>query len=327
MIYSWSDDEKAAGAADKSQNSLAFTGGLQFSLGGTAGKAPDADADGIPDKKDACPNTPVGAVIDAKGCPVDTDGDGVPDGIDTCAGTIAGAKVDAKGCPTDEDGDGVVDGIDTCPGTLAGCTVNATGCPSDTDGDGVCDGLDQCASTPPGTPVDAKGCTADSDGDGVPDGVDKCPNTPAGTLVDATGCPKQVSHREEEMLNTGTITEHGLAFDSGKATLKPESQKVLQDLCNIFGQWPTLKLEIGGYTDSQGAEAANLKLSEQRAKAVSDWMAANCPSATMSNISYKGYGEANPIAKNTTAKGRALNRRVEFKVLNPEEMHRIKGTP
>ncbi|HEX5030142.1 MAG TPA: OmpA family protein [Candidatus Eisenbacteria bacterium] len=323
MIYSWSDEEQAAGASDKSQSSFAFTGGLQLSLGG-GGKAPDEDADGIPDKKDSCPGTPVGAVIDAKGCPVDSDGDGVPDGIDTCAGTVAGAKVDAKGCPTDEDSDGVVDGIDTCPGTLAGCTVDAKGCPSDADADGVCDGLDQCASTPTGATVDAKGCPTDADGDGVPDGIDQCPNTPANVRVDVSGCPIEVTTQEMEMLEKGAITAKGLVFDSGKTTLKPESEKTLQDLCAIFQQWPTLQVEIGGHTDSKGSDAVNQKLSEGRAQAVRDWMSANCAKANLANLTYKGYGESQPIASNKTAEGMAKNRRVEFKVLNPEELKRLR---
>ena len=323
MIYSWSDEEKAAGASDKSQNSFAFTGGLQLSLGG-GGKPPDADADGVPDKKDSCADTPAGAVVDAKGCPVDSDGDGVPDGIDTCAGTIAGAKVDAKGCTTDEDGDGVVDGIDTCPGTIAGCTVDAKGCPTDADADGVCDGADQCANTPTGATVDAKGCPTDADADGVPDGLDQCPNTPANARVDKDGCPIEITERETEMLDKGVITEHGIQFDTGKTTLKPESEKTLQDLCAIIQQWPTVKLEIGGHTDARGSVAFNQTLSEGRAKAVEDWMKANCPNANLANLSAKGYGEGTPIASNKTAAGMAKNRRVEFKVLNPEELKRLK---
>jgi OOP family OmpA-OmpF porin len=324
MIYSWSDDEKAAGASDKSQSSFAFTGGIQLSLGGQAGKPPDADADGVPDKKDSCAGTPVGAVVDVKGCPVDSDGDGVPDGIDTCAGTIAGAKVDAKGCPTDEDSDGVVDGIDTCPGTLAGCTVDAKGCPSDADGDGLCDGLDQCANTPTGATVDAKGCPSDADADGVPDGLDQCPNTPANARVDKDGCPIEITARETEMLEKGVITERGLLFDTGKTTLKPESEKTLQDLCAIFQQWPTLKIEIGGHTDARGSDAFNQTLSEGRAEAVHSWMNANCANANLANLTYKGYGESQPVASNKNAAGMTKNRRVEFKVLNPEELKRLK---
>src|ERR1041385_612413 len=149
----------------------------------------DSDHDGVPDNKDACPDTPAGATVDSKGCPIDSDRDGVPDGIDKCPGTPAGARVDATGCPADSDADGVPDGIDQCPGTPAGVHVDAKGCPVDSDGDGVPDGVDQCPNTPTGVAVDAAGCPLDSDKDGVPDGIDKCPNTPAGATVDASGCP------------------------------------------------------------------------------------------------------------------------------------------
>lgn len=159
----------------------------------------DADRDGVTDKNDACPDTPLGATVDARGCPHDQDGDGVLDGIDHCPNTPAGATVDASGCPHDQDGDGVFDGIDQCPNTPAGATVDAKGCPlaaaaptglADSDGDGVNDLLDKCPDTPAGVKVDGSGCPIDSDHDGVWDGIDKCPDTPAGATVDATGCPK-----------------------------------------------------------------------------------------------------------------------------------------
>src|SRR5881392_12898 len=163
------------------------TAGLSVFHLGTPSK--DSDHDGVPDNKDACPDTPAGAAVDSKGCPIDSDRDGVPDGIDKCPGTPAGAHVDATGCPVDSDADGVPDGIDQCPGTPAGVHVDAKGCPVDSDGDGVPDGVDQCPNTPAGVTVDAAGCPLDSDKDGVPDGIDKCPNTPAGATVDASGCP------------------------------------------------------------------------------------------------------------------------------------------
>lgn len=59
----------------------------------------DSDGDGVPDSTDACPNTPHGVVVDARGCPLDSDGDGVPDYLDKCPNTPAGTKVDAQGCP------------------------------------------------------------------------------------------------------------------------------------------------------------------------------------------------------------------------------------
>src|SRR5205814_1948946 len=81
--------------------------GLSVFAGG--GPATDSDGDGVPDRRDACPNTPAGATVDARGCPSDSDGDGVLDGLDRCANTPRGAHVDASGCPLDSDHDGVVD--------------------------------------------------------------------------------------------------------------------------------------------------------------------------------------------------------------------------
>lgn len=88
----------------------------------------DADGDGVPDDRDACPGTPAGETVDERGCALDGDGDGVPDDRDACPGTPAGAEVDDRGCPTDEDGDGVPDGLDRCPGTAEGTPVDERGC-------------------------------------------------------------------------------------------------------------------------------------------------------------------------------------------------------
>jgi OOP family OmpA-OmpF porin len=119
----------------------------------------------------------------------DTDGDGVLDRVDRCPATPVGAEVDELGCPLDPDGDGVPVGLDQCPGTPRGAAVDEVGCPFDTDGDGVLDGLDLCNDTPGGVLVDAAGCALDTDGDGVFDGRDLCADTPRGVRVDETGCP------------------------------------------------------------------------------------------------------------------------------------------
>jgi OOP family OmpA-OmpF porin len=213
--------------------------------------------------------------------------------------------------PKDSDGDGVTDDIDQCPNTPKGCTVDAKGCPSDSDKDGVCDGIDQCPNTPAGAVVDAKGCPLDSDNDGVYDGIDKCPNTPAGTKVDATGCPVEV----EKFVDTGLISTTEILFDLDKATLRPESKTELDRLGAILIQVPDLKVEIGGHTDATGTDAYNMKLSEERAKAVHDYLVTNFPQITAGNLTSKGYGESAPIATNKTKEGRAKNRRVEFKIL------------
>ena len=181
-----------------SKTTATFASGAMTHLVGSVGlsffdhggwKPPDSDKDGVIDRLDACPGTPIGATVDARGCPSDADHDGVFDGLDKCADTPAGATVDSTGCPADSDKDGVYDGIDQCPDTPAGIPVDAKGCPVDTDKDGVDDSKDKCPDTPAGAVVDATGCPVDSDHDGVFDGLDQCPNTPAGATVNAAGCP------------------------------------------------------------------------------------------------------------------------------------------
>ncbi len=88
----------------------------------------------------------------------DADGDGVADRRDRCPGTPHGVRVDDRGCPLDWDGDGVFDDRDRCPGTPPGTVVDEHGCAPDSDGDGVPDPLDRCPETPPGTVVDEHGC-------------------------------------------------------------------------------------------------------------------------------------------------------------------------
>ncbi len=112
--------------ADRAMNFGANVGLSVFAFGG----APrDADHDHVANKKDRCPDTPLGAVVDANGCPVDTDGDKVFDGLDACPGTPAGATVDEKGCPLDSDHDGVFDGIDLCANTPLAPRWMPTGAP------------------------------------------------------------------------------------------------------------------------------------------------------------------------------------------------------
>ena len=294
--------------------------GLTFSFGG--GRVPDSDGDGVPDKLDKCPDTKHGCNVDAEGCPIDSDKDGVCDGLDKCPNTPLGAKVDANGCPIDSDGDGVFDGLDQCPNTPTGCTVDAKGCQTDSDGDGVCDGLDQCPNTPLGCKVDAKGCPMDSDGDGVCDGLDKCPNTPVGAKVDKDGCPIEVTERETELLDTGMIRIQDINFETGKADLPPEATPTLDAVGQVLSQWPELKIEIGGHTDSRGGAAYNQGLSERRANAVREYMLAHFPSLKADQYTAKGYGKSKPVAPNTNALNMAKNRRVEFKVLNKETLKR-----
>ncbi|MDH3217862.1 MAG: OmpA family protein, partial [Candidatus Krumholzibacteria bacterium] len=200
--------------------------------------------------------------------------------------------------------------------------VDARGCPSDSDGDGVYDGIDRCPDTPAGARVDARGCPSDSDGDGVYDGIDRCPNTPKGTKVDKRGCPVDVGDVETQLLDTGMIRTSNILFETNKADLKPESRRILDEIGGTLQQWPELKIEIGGHTDSRGAANYNQTLSERRANAVRDYLVSNFAKVKSGNLSVAGYGESQAIASNDTVAGRAKNRRVEFKVLNEEELKR-----
>ena len=89
---------------------------------------PDSDGDGVPDSRDACPETPAGYAVDSQGCALDSDGDGVADAIDECPNTPRGAEVDTRGCELDDDNDGVVNRLDDCPDTPEGVRVDVNGC-------------------------------------------------------------------------------------------------------------------------------------------------------------------------------------------------------
>src|SRR5437762_2838661 len=273
-----------------------------------------------PSTRSAFGPTPAGVQVDPKGCPVDSDGDGVPDGVDQCPNTPAGATVDAVGCPADADKDGVPDGIDQCPNTPIGALVDAKGCPMDSDLDGVPDGLDKCPNTPAGTPVDTTGCplprqvSRDSDGDGVPDDRDKCPNTPAGSKVDATGCiilfqPEIVPGAPGAPARP-TLILRGVNFEWGRSALTRDSYAVLDQVAGSLVANPEIRIEIAGYTDNTGSAPLNVRLSQARAASVRAYLARK--GVSPERMVAKGYGASGFIAPNTTAPGRAQNRRVEL---------------
>ncbi len=228
---------------------------------------------------------------------VDSDGDGVADGMDRCPNSPPGVTVDAYGCEVDSDGDGVKDSMDKCPGTPRGVAVDSSGCPLDSDGDGVTDDKDKCPNTPAGAKVDKNGCEMDSDKDGVVDRLDECPNTKPGVQVDVKGCEIK-----------GEIALRGVNFQTNSDRLLPSASTILDDAAATLLKNPTIKVEVAGHTDSDGAAEYNEGLSARRAATVRDYLAAK--GVAMDRMTTRGYGESQPIADNSTREGKAQNRRV-----------------
>ncbi|MEN8258998.1 MAG: OmpA family protein [Pseudomonadota bacterium] len=137
----------------------------------------------------------------------------------------------------------------------------------------------------------------DSDGDGVIDSLDKCPGTPKGARVNMVGC----------------WVLSNVLFDTDKSVIKTEAAPLLDEVVAIFNRNPGLRVEIQGHTDSVGSAAYNMGLSDRRAKAVRHYLIGHGISAD--RLTTKGFGLHVPIASNSTAAGRAQNRRVELRVL------------
>jgi len=266
--------------------------GLTFKFGGK-----DTDGDGIYDKDDACPE--VAGLKQFNGCP-DTDGDGIADKDDACP-EVAG-PTEFNGCP-DTDGDGIADKDDACP-EVAGLKA-FNGCP-DTDGDGVADKADKCPTEK--GPKENAGCPwPDRDGDGVLDKDDKCPDV-KGTAAN-NGCP-EVTDEVIKRLNDYAKT---ILFDTAKSTFQQQTYPVLEAMTAILKEYPSSNFSIEGHTDSDGKDAANQTLSENRAAAVKNYLVEHGISA--SRLSSVGFGESKPIATNKTKAGKAQNRRVEVKLV------------
>jgi OOP family OmpA-OmpF porin len=218
----------------------------------------------------------------------------------------------------DRDGDGIPDDLDKCPNEPEDKDgfQDEDGCPDhDNDGDGIPDKLDKCPNEPEDKDgfQDEDGCPdPDNDGDGIPDIIDKCPNEPEtfNNYQDADGCPDEVPAAVKKF--TGVI--EGINFKTGSADILPGSYVLLDRAAKVLQDYPDVKLEISGHTDSRGKADYNRDLSQRRADAVKTYFVTR--GVASERLQSIGYGPTRPIANNKTQSGRATNRRTEFRLIN-----------
>ena len=114
-----------------------------------------------------------------------------------------------------------------------------------------------------------------------------------------------------KLLTDGKLVTHGILFDVNSDKIKPESYGTLREIAKVLSENADVKVKIVGHTDSDGADAANMDLSKRRAAAVKNALSDNF-GIDASRMQSDGKGESEPSSPNTTAEGKANNRRVEF---------------
>ena len=289
----------------------------------------DKDGDGIADDLDKCVDKPEDkdGFEDEDGCPdLDNDKDGIPDTEDKCpdkAEDFDGDR-DTDGCPDgDGDKDGIPDDMDKCPAQKEDIDAfeDEDGCPDpDNDKDGILDTSDKCPNDAEDKDgyKDDDGCPEpDNDSDGILDVNDKCPDKAEDKdgCQDEDGCPEEgkVCVTKEKF-----VISEKIFFKTGKADILPKSYALLAELAKAMNDNPhVLLVEIQGHTDDQGPDAFNKTLSEARAESVMNHLV-TIGNVGAARLSAKGYGEDLPIASNKNAKGREMNRRVEFMILKQD---------
>ena len=283
---------------------------------GTNSKNPDSDGDGIKDGDEVnkYKTNPLLADTDLDGLSdyqeiytyhtnpnwADTDNDGLSDGDE-----IRKYKTDPL--KSDTDGDGLSDGDEvlkyrTDPNN------------PDTDGDGLND-YDEVFR------YKTNPLSKDSDSDGLTD-YDEIkvhntdPNksdTDLGGINDGAEVKRGTNplDPDDDYVKIGApVILNGINFESSKAGITSTSEKTLRNVLKTLQTYPDIYIEISGYTDNSGSAKLNLKLSQERADAVKDWLISHGIDAK--RLTAKGYGSDKPIASNKTPESRAKNRRIEF---------------
>ena len=273
------------GDGDGGDTHMQHTAGFSFAFGDG-----DSDRDGVKDSLDECPD--VAGLESLNGCP-DDDGDGIKNSADDCPMTAGLAAL--NGCP-DADNDGIKDSDDACP-NVAGVAA-LKGCP-DADGDGVTDANDACPNAA-GTAA-LNGCP-DADGDSVADKDDKCPGV-AGPASN-NGCPEYP---------LSMLADYNINFDLEKYNIDSQDVQRLSTVIKVLLANSDANISIQGHADNTGEESFNNPLSNNRASSIKEYLVNVGIDAD--RLSTKAFGESMPKASNSSEEGRAINRRVEFIVV------------
>lgn len=304
-------------------NNVELTGGFMFRA---ADRGRDSDMDGIMDKIDACPDDPEDwdGFEDPDGCPEwDNDQDRVLDEDDDCPLIKEDMDDwdDLDGCPDDDnDSDGLVDWEDDCPDVREDHDGyrDDDGCPEDdNDRDGILDRDDRCPNHPEDIDgfQDDDGCEdADNDGDGIADVVDACELEPElyNGFEDADGCPDELP--PEVVKFSGVI--RGINFEVASDKITVDSYFILNEAAAVLNEYDSLRIEVQGHTDSDGADDYNFDLSDRRAESVVRYLTNQGVDA--SRLTWMGYGESRPLVPNDDPSAKAVNRRVEFRLVEDE---------
>jgi len=213
----------------------------------------------------------------------------------------------------------VHDSTDECPSTPQGehPDPDRPGCPeADTDSDTFVDSEDQCPEVHVGPHPDPErqGCPLpDRDNDMVPDATDACPDRPGAPNEDPelNGCPSLV-HIQDGQIHIN----RPVFFATDSDRILPRSMPVMRALRDAMRASPFIRrISIEGHTDDRGTEEHNLDLSNRRAHSVMTWLVEQ--GVEPDRLEARGFGEGRPLIPEENRRARAVNRRVEFHILDP----------
>jgi outer membrane protein OmpA-like peptidoglycan-associated protein len=140
--------------------------------------------------------------------------------------------------------------------------------------------------------------------------------------VDKSG--RALIRQEYSLLREGLVRLNSISFAPGSSVISVESYSIIDEIGRLLRKYPSLKIQIGGHTDNTGDKETNYRISRDRALAVRDYLYTNFPDIQKDRLIAIGFGPDKPIASNATNEGRNKNRRVEFVVINQEELLNLK---